>query len=268
MGLRFRKSFKVAPGVRVNVSKKSVGVSVGGKGFRKSVNTSGRVTTSIGVPGTGLSYVDTKNVNSKKSKSSGNRASATATSVSSVHFSAVTAAMANSAQNTAVQSKEKQPKIVTKLYDKPSASYIVIGIAVLVVAFFLSGSSIPAGIIVALFGAYFFYTYIAFKRRPEDPQYITDEQALRWGQLVSSDKKTVYELKKVSVPMLIELKKHTENYCDQLSSAASCADIQKYSELLLNAQQKIVDLSEFIILKGDEPQKDFEKYLSLIEEVK
>lgn len=267
MGLRFRKSFKVAPGVRVNVGKKSVGVSVGGKGFRKSVNTSGRVTTSIGVPGTGLSYVDTKNINSKKNKSSSKRASATAASTSSVHSSAATAA-SNSVQNVAVQSKEKQPKIVAKLYDKPDASYIVIGIVVLVVAFFLSGSSIPAGIIVALFGVYFFYTYIAFKRHPEDPQYITNEQALRWGQLVSSDKKTVYELKKVSAPMLIELKKHTENYCDQLSSAVSGADIQKYSELLLNAQQKIVDLSEFVILKGDEPQKDFEKYFSLVEEVK
>ncbi len=268
MGLRFRKSFKVAPGVRVNVGKKSVGVSVGGKGFRKSVNTSGRVTTSIGVPGTGLSYVDTKSMNSKKNKSSSKRASATVASTSSVHSSAATAAASNSVQNVAVQSKEKQPKIVAKLYDKPDASYIVIGIVVLVVAFFLSGSSIPAGIIVALFGVYFFYTYIAFKQHPEDPQYITDEQALRWGQLVSSDKKTVYELKKASVPMLIELKKRTENYCDQLSSAASGADIHKYSELLLNAQQKIVDLSEFVILKGDEPQKDFERYFSLVEEVK
>lgn len=266
MGLRFRKSFKVAPGVRVNVGKKSVGVSVGGKGFRKSVNTSGRVTTSIGIPGTGLSYVDTKSMNSKKNKSSSKRASATVASASSVHSSV--AAASNSVQNLAVQSKEKQPKIVAKLYDKPDASYILIGIVVLVVAFFLSGSSIPAGIIVALFGVYFFYTYIAFKRHPEDPQYITDEQALRWGQLVSSDKKTVYELKKASVPMLIELKKHTEIYCDQLSSATSGTDIQKYSELLLNAQQKIVDLSEFVILKGDEPQKDFERYFSLVEEVK
>lgn len=31
MGKRFRKSIKVAPGVKVNLGKKSVGVSVGGK---------------------------------------------------------------------------------------------------------------------------------------------------------------------------------------------------------------------------------------------
>lgn len=55
MGIRFRKSFKVAPGVRLNVGKKGVGFSAGGKGFR--VNTSSRGTTmSAGIPGTGLSY--------------------------------------------------------------------------------------------------------------------------------------------------------------------------------------------------------------------
>lgn len=56
MGLRFRKSFKVAPGVKVNVGKKSAGVSIGGKGARISTNTSGRKTTTVGIPGSGLSY--------------------------------------------------------------------------------------------------------------------------------------------------------------------------------------------------------------------
>lgn len=32
MGLRFRKSVKIAPGVRLNISKKSVGISAGVKG--------------------------------------------------------------------------------------------------------------------------------------------------------------------------------------------------------------------------------------------
>ena len=56
MGLRFRKSFKVAPGVKVNVGKKSTGVSIGGKGAHISTNTSGRKATTVGIPGTGLSY--------------------------------------------------------------------------------------------------------------------------------------------------------------------------------------------------------------------
>ena len=56
MGLRVRKSFKVAPGVRINVGRKSAGVSVGCKGLRYSVNsrTGARATASI--PGTGISY--------------------------------------------------------------------------------------------------------------------------------------------------------------------------------------------------------------------
>ena len=31
MGVRFRKSFKIAPGVRYNVGKKSHGISIGGR---------------------------------------------------------------------------------------------------------------------------------------------------------------------------------------------------------------------------------------------
>ena len=54
MGFRFRKSFKIAPGVRVNVGKKSVGISAGVKGARVSVNSKGRVTKTVGIPGTGL----------------------------------------------------------------------------------------------------------------------------------------------------------------------------------------------------------------------
>ncbi len=62
MGLRFRKSFKIAPGVRVNVGKKSVGISAGVKGARVSVNSNGRVTKTMGVPGTGISYVTTSKI--------------------------------------------------------------------------------------------------------------------------------------------------------------------------------------------------------------
>lgn len=56
MGLRFRKSIKIAPGVRMNVGKKGVGVSVGTRGLRHTINSSGRSTSTVGLPGTGLSY--------------------------------------------------------------------------------------------------------------------------------------------------------------------------------------------------------------------
>lgn len=56
MGLRFRKSVKLGKGVRLNLNKKSVGLTVGGKGFKTTINTKGKRTTSVGIPGTGLSY--------------------------------------------------------------------------------------------------------------------------------------------------------------------------------------------------------------------
>lgn len=75
MGFRFRKSFKIAPGVRVNVGKKSVGISAGVKGARVSVNSSGRKTTTVGLPGTGLSYSKTEKIGGSKTKGASTSAS-------------------------------------------------------------------------------------------------------------------------------------------------------------------------------------------------
>lgn len=75
MGFRFRKSFKIAPGVRVNVGKKSVGISAGVKGARVSVNSSGRKTTTVGLPGTGLSYSKTEKIGGSKTKAASTSAS-------------------------------------------------------------------------------------------------------------------------------------------------------------------------------------------------
>lgn len=56
MGFNFRKSFKIAPGLRLNVGKKGISsVSVGGKGVRVNLSKKGTRTT-LGVPKTGLSY--------------------------------------------------------------------------------------------------------------------------------------------------------------------------------------------------------------------
>lgn len=64
MGLRFRKSVKIAPGVKVNFNKKSISTTFGTKGAHHTISTSGRKTTSVGIPGTGISYVETSNSNS------------------------------------------------------------------------------------------------------------------------------------------------------------------------------------------------------------
>ena len=56
MGLNFRKSINLGKGVKLNIGKKSVGVSAGVKGARVSMNSSGRKTATFSIPGTGLSY--------------------------------------------------------------------------------------------------------------------------------------------------------------------------------------------------------------------
>ena len=59
MGFRFRKSVKVAPGVRLNLGKKSAGISVGVKGAGVSINSKTGITSHVSIPGTGLSYAET-----------------------------------------------------------------------------------------------------------------------------------------------------------------------------------------------------------------
>ena len=68
MGLRFRKSISIIPGVKLNIGTKGMSVSAGVPGFRKTFHTSGRVTTSVGIPGTGLYYVDTDNTRTQNSQ--------------------------------------------------------------------------------------------------------------------------------------------------------------------------------------------------------
>lgn len=56
MGFNFRKSLKIAPGIRLNITKKGVSsVSLGAKGARVNLGKKGTRTT-VGLPGTGLSY--------------------------------------------------------------------------------------------------------------------------------------------------------------------------------------------------------------------
>ena len=56
MGFRFRKSVNLGP-LRVNFSKSGIGWSVGTKGARFTKKANGGYRTTVGVPGTGVSYV-------------------------------------------------------------------------------------------------------------------------------------------------------------------------------------------------------------------
>lgn len=75
MGLRFRKSVTLCKGVKLNFGKTGMSVSVGGKGYHKTINTKGQVTTSMGIPGTGIYYTDTKKIGGNKQSSSRNNTS-------------------------------------------------------------------------------------------------------------------------------------------------------------------------------------------------
>ena len=55
MAFRFRQIFKVAPGVRVNLSKSGFSLSVGTRGLSVNIGKKG-VTGNVGAPGTGLSF--------------------------------------------------------------------------------------------------------------------------------------------------------------------------------------------------------------------
>ena len=55
MGFRFRKSIKLFPGVRLNLSKSGVSTSIGRPGATINISARGTRAT-VGLPGTGLSY--------------------------------------------------------------------------------------------------------------------------------------------------------------------------------------------------------------------
>lgn len=56
MGLTFRKSIKIANGLKLNISKSGVSLTAGKKGMHYTINSKGKSTASVGLPGTGLSY--------------------------------------------------------------------------------------------------------------------------------------------------------------------------------------------------------------------
>src|ERR1700680_4024026 len=53
MSLRFRRSIRIAPGVRVNLGLHGAGLSIGSRGLHGGMNRRGMY-TSAGIPGTGI----------------------------------------------------------------------------------------------------------------------------------------------------------------------------------------------------------------------
>lgn len=70
MGVRFRKSINICKGAKVNIGKTGASLTLGTKGFHHTIHTSGKKTTSAGIPGTGLSYVSTSGIGKRCSSGS------------------------------------------------------------------------------------------------------------------------------------------------------------------------------------------------------
>ncbi len=58
MGFRFRRRIKIAPGISLNVSKSGLSTSLGRRGFTVNIGR-GKTRTTVGLPGTGISYSET-----------------------------------------------------------------------------------------------------------------------------------------------------------------------------------------------------------------
>jgi hypothetical protein len=57
MGFRFRRSVRILPGVKINLSRSGASVSLGGRGFHYTIGPKGTRVTA-GIPGTGMSWTE------------------------------------------------------------------------------------------------------------------------------------------------------------------------------------------------------------------
>lgn len=65
MSMRFRKTIKLGKGVNLNFNKNSIGISVGSKAGRITVNSKGRKTTTMHTLIKGVSFVNTQSSSNK-----------------------------------------------------------------------------------------------------------------------------------------------------------------------------------------------------------
>lgn len=145
MGVRFRRSYKIAPGVKINLNKKSVGISVGGKYLRKSINTSGRKTTTVGTPIKGLYFTDSTTSSAKKPKVKVKAVPKQSTKKNS--------SSEKSIHNT--QTTNEPKKWIAPLLKSEKAGIAAIGILLLLIGFALAlvvGDGISEGTLDSLVG--------------------------------------------------------------------------------------------------------------------
>ena len=69
MGLRFRRSIKICDGLKLNFGKTGMSMTVGSGPLKKTFNTNGNVTTTVGIPGTGIYWTETERRGSRNNRS-------------------------------------------------------------------------------------------------------------------------------------------------------------------------------------------------------
>ena len=131
MGFRFRKSKNLGP-FRVTVSKSGVSTSFGGKGARVTKTASGKVRTTLSVPGTGISYVTETGSKKQKAKEAKRARAAEAKA-------ARQAAFAEAARNPA---------------PAKAGLYRLLGVLTVVVGFALCFLFAPLGLVILACGIY------------------------------------------------------------------------------------------------------------------
>lgn len=154
MGIRFRKSVKIAPGVKLNMGKKSVGVSVGGKHGGVSFNSKTGTRARISAPGTGLSY--------STSLSSGKKRNLKNENISS-----------NSTYKPTTNKKlsDYSPKSQNRF----AVVYIVLGIFCILMGAGVATISILFGAILILFGAFIAISGIAILKKNKSNNFTAQE---------------------------------------------------------------------------------------------
>ncbi len=71
--MRLRKTFKLFPGVRINLSGSGVSTSIGPKGATVNIKPGRSPRTTVGIPGAGISH--TESIRASEPQSKGSRAS-------------------------------------------------------------------------------------------------------------------------------------------------------------------------------------------------
>lgn len=73
MGFRFRRSFKILPGVRLNLNSKSTSIRIGPKALGYTISSSGKKRVNASIPGTGVSYSEVTSSGTRARPTNGNQ---------------------------------------------------------------------------------------------------------------------------------------------------------------------------------------------------